>query len=356
MSLATLLTFINRGKNYTTMQRARLLVLVGAATVLTICTPTQAAAQGLQRRAQIRGGGSSDRGKCTIEVVVDGAAEVEIRGDNGILRNISGQQPQWRRFECTGPLPPNAADFRFSGVDGRGRQELVSDPRNGGVAVVRIEDPQGGSEGYTFDLTWSGNGNRGDFGRGPNFGQGGDRRDDRNRRISVDEAVRVCQDAVRQQAAERFNARNVVFQRTAIDDNPGRNDWVIGAIAVRRGGFGRDEIHRFSCSVNFDNGRVRSAEIDPGIDGRSGGFDNRNQPASREAMQQCERAVRERVRRDGYDSVEIESMNVDDRNGRNDWIVGYARARRSNGFDTLDFSCAVDLGNGSLRSVDVRRR
>src|SRR5260370_2783853 len=101
------------------------------------------------------GGVSTDRGKCTIEVVVDGAAEVEVRGDTANLRNLAGQPPRWRRFECNGPLPPNPLDFRFAGVDGRGRQQLVQDPRNGGVAVVRIEDPQNGSEGYTFDLFWS---------------------------------------------------------------------------------------------------------------------------------------------------------------------------------------------------------
>jgi len=110
--------------------------------------------QGFERRATIRGG-SPDRGKCTIEVVVDGASEVEVRGDSAVLRNLSGQLPQWRRFECTGPLPANPRDFRFSGVDGRGKQELIRDPRNGGVAVVRIEDRDNGSEGYTFDLTWS---------------------------------------------------------------------------------------------------------------------------------------------------------------------------------------------------------
>lgn len=108
-------------------------------------------------------GGNPERGKCTIEVVVDGAAEVEVRGDTANLRNLAGQPPQWRRFECNGPLPANPADFRFAGVDGRGRQQLIQDPRNGGVAVVRIEDPQSGSDGYTFDLFWSnayGGGNR----------------------------------------------------------------------------------------------------------------------------------------------------------------------------------------------------
>ena len=88
------------------------------------------------------GGGGGDRGKCTIEVVVDGIAEVEIRGDQGSIQNIAGQPAQWRRFQCSAPLPRNPGEFRFQGIDGRGRQNLVRDPRNGGVAVVRIEDPR----------------------------------------------------------------------------------------------------------------------------------------------------------------------------------------------------------------------
>jgi hypothetical protein len=108
-------------------------------------------------RAQIRGGG--DHGKCTIEVDVDGVAEIEIQGDQGRMRTLSGNPAGWRRMECNQPLPPNPVDFRFSGVDGRGRQTLLRDPSsNRGVAVVRIEDPQGGHEGYTFDIEWGGGG------------------------------------------------------------------------------------------------------------------------------------------------------------------------------------------------------
>jgi hypothetical protein len=118
-------------------------------------------AQASQRRAVMKGGGDPGRGKCTVEVVVDGAAEVEIRGDTGNLRNLSGRPPQWRRFECNGVMPPNPGGFRFAGVDGRGRQELIQDPRDGRGAVVRIEDPDNGAEGYTFDLFWGGNGNPG---------------------------------------------------------------------------------------------------------------------------------------------------------------------------------------------------
>jgi hypothetical protein len=116
-------------------------------------------AQTIPRRADIRGG-AGNRGKCTIEVVVDGVAEVEIRGDNAILRNLGGRPPEWRRFVCDSVMPPNPVDFHFAGVDGRGRQELAREPREGGPAVVRIEDKQGGSEGYTFDITWANVGSR----------------------------------------------------------------------------------------------------------------------------------------------------------------------------------------------------
>ena len=130
----------------------RILTVFAAAAVVA----SQAGAQQYQRRAMMVGGGSPDRGKCTIEVVVDGTAEVEIRGDQGTIRNLAGQPASWRRFECNAPLPPNPVGFRFAGVDGRGRQDLIRDPRQGGAAVVRIEDSQGGSEGYTFDLFWGG--------------------------------------------------------------------------------------------------------------------------------------------------------------------------------------------------------
>jgi hypothetical protein len=47
-------------------------------------------------------------------------------------------------------MPPNPANFRFQAVDGRGRQDLIRDPRNGGVAVVQIDDRQGGHAESVF--------------------------------------------------------------------------------------------------------------------------------------------------------------------------------------------------------------
>ena len=88
------------------MYRQVLLVAAGWAAIA-----GSAYAQTLERTASFLGGGSPDRGKCTIEVVVDTAAEVEIRGNRAILRNIAGQPPQWRRFECTGALPREPGRF-----------------------------------------------------------------------------------------------------------------------------------------------------------------------------------------------------------------------------------------------------
>ncbi len=217
-------------------------------------------AQTMERRANFTGGGGPE-GRCTIEVIVDGAAQVEIRGDRAILRNVFGQTPQWRRFECTSPMPTNPVNFRFQGVDGRGSQRLVGDPRRGGAVVVRIDDPDNGSEGYTFDVFWQGQGGAGfppPGGPGPDRGPGPYRGPDHDRgyrRMSVDDAVRVCQDAVRAQANDRLRGAPIEFRRTTIDDKPGRNDWVIGTFQARRG------IYSFSCSVDFQSGRVRSADF-----------------------------------------------------------------------------------------------
>jgi hypothetical protein len=138
-----------------------------------------AAAQVQTRRASITGNRGDD-GKCTLEVRVDVAAEVEISGDMGRIRTLGGQPASWVRFDCSGALPRNPSDFRFKGIDGRGRVDLVRDPQsNRGIAVVRIEDPKGGSESYTFDLEWRG-GSDYNTGRSGGF----DRRDDDDYRRS----------------------------------------------------------------------------------------------------------------------------------------------------------------------------
>jgi|SRR5579872_964638 len=225
------------------------------------------------RRAVITGG-NEEHGKCTIEVVVDSVAEVEVRGDMATIRTLSGQRSYFRRFQCNRLMPANPPAFRFEGVDGRGRQTLVRDPGRGGVAVVHIEDPKSGSEGYTFDLIWGGHEALPPPppppppGPGPGDRDRGERdRGDRDRGDrgdfpvdTAERAVRGCREAIRDRAADQLNARDIDFRRINVDDAPGRRDWVIGVFEVRRGPeYGHR--YRFSCSVNLDTGRVRSADF-----------------------------------------------------------------------------------------------
>jgi hypothetical protein len=313
----------------------------------------QGSAQQYQRRATMVGGGSPNGGKCTVEVVVDGAADVEIRGDQASLRNLSGQQPQWRRFECSSPMPSNVADFRFSGVDGRGRQQLVQDPRNGGAAVIRIEDPDNGSEAYTFDITWGGYNTA--YNQGPNRGN---EPYDHNRygnpgaRFTTDQAVRVCQDEVRARATRQFGAHAIEFLDTRMDDNPGRNDWVIGRIDVLHGPREPEERLSFSCSVDFDRGSVRSVDLQP-AGGRYPHSDEGYRAYGTNAVfQDCERAVRERLQADGNGWVQFLDTRVNDVPGPKEWIIGDVRTRRG----VMTFSCVVDQRDGNVRVENVRPR
>ncbi len=182
-------------------------------------------------RANVRGGNRGDGGKCTIEVDVDDVAEVEVRGDTARIRTLSGGPSRFRRFECDGIMPPRPAEFRFTGVDGRGRQNLIRDPRNGGVAVVRIEDPKSGREGYTFDLEWRGGGNYGN-GRGYNDRRGDGYDDRRNDRYD-----------------DRRNDRYDDRRNGRYDD---RRDY----------GNGRNQNGAYTVSCSSDNGRRQYCQAD----------------------------------------------------------------------------------------------
>ncbi len=91
-------------------------VLAMLITLSSLAPAVQAQVQ--RMRASIRGG---SEGRCVFEVDVDGAAEVEIHGDTGVLRTLQSRPAVWRRLECSQPLPNNPGDFRFNTTSGRGR-------------------------------------------------------------------------------------------------------------------------------------------------------------------------------------------------------------------------------------------
>jgi hypothetical protein len=180
-----------------------------------------AAAQPIPQRAAIVGGGNPNAGQCTVTVLVDGQAEIEIRGANANMRDLGGAPPQWRRFECTAAMPPNPANFQFAGLNGRGHQNLVAEPRDGGPAVVRIEDSEGGASEYTFRVMWGnypagqdrGPAARDDRGfQGDRGGFPGDRDRPDDRRPDMDGFYRD-----RDASFQGNNGRAMLFQRVRQD-------------------------------------------------------------------------------------------------------------------------------------------
>jgi hypothetical protein len=283
----------------------------------------------------------SPRLGCTIEVVVDVAAEeVEIYGDTGTLRTLGGQPSQWRRLECTSHLPVNPTDFAFTGVHGRGRQALSADPRqNRGVAVIRIEDPKSGSEGYTFDIEWCGGSAPASPYQRPS--------DYSNLSANV---VTGCQNAVRDRALRDYGFRDIYFGAVSADAAAGRSEWIQGTFDTGRGS--RRASFRFSCRMDYRTGEARSVEVTRvAAGGPLGGVLSRPQ-----AVRSCQDAATARAQ-DGYSDVRIRWADADSRPGRQDRVEGTASARGRDGYDTfLDFSCFVDFNNASVRSVIMRPR
>lgn len=128
-----------------------------------------------------------DQGYCVVRVKVDNVVIVHIRGNRIGFETVAGRQAFDQGTECSQPMPAGGAlaDFRFKGVDGRGRVELMEQPSSGNqyTAKVRIEDPKSGDEGYTFKVEWrntnpssnywdNNSGNWGPSGGGWNSGSG----------------------------------------------------------------------------------------------------------------------------------------------------------------------------------------
>ena len=311
-----------------------------------------ACAQDESRQAMITG--KSGGPKCTLEVEVDAVADVEIRGGMARLHTLSGSPATWRRFECNVPMPVNPANFRFRGIDGRGRQTLIGDPMSGGVAVVRLEDPKSGREGYTFDLEW--NGTPGPTAGGPGYQQPGYPQGpdgDRDRRFGPDDAVRRCADAAQDQLRRNGYSDTHVLD-AKMDGNSGRGDWIYGKVAGQRGRY--PETFGFACSVDFQAHRIGAVNLRSSNDGYYGGDADHNRFSRERATRACGEAVQERLRRDGYAEFDMRRIDVDDRPGNNDWIVGDLAASRGDDRDRFEFSCSVDFDGGRIRSINVNRR
>jgi hypothetical protein len=224
------------------MKKNHSLLLSFVALVALTATGT---AQTRYRRAAFVGASDPSEGRCTVSVLVDGAADVEIRGDSAALRTITGPPPQWQRFECTGPLPYSPADLRIRAIEGNGRMTLTHDSSNGNVAVVRINNYDPGDQLYTFDVYWR-----------PQ--QRVYTSSDADRLVvEDDDSIQSCRTAA-ESRIRNDGFRDVRF-RSISKDTRGSNDLITGTATANRP-YGSEQFS-FSCRVDPADGLVRRLDV-----------------------------------------------------------------------------------------------
>jgi hypothetical protein len=297
-------------------------------------------------------GSQGTSGKCTIEVRVDMAAEVDIYGNSGRLRTLAGQPATWIRFVCTDALPFNMKDFRLKGIDGRGSVKLLQDPRsNNSMAVIRIDDPRPGTEGYTFDIEWSGASGGAPAGGlsaatlpASSWGSGN----------TAERAMDLCRAEVHARAERDYGLRDIDITALAVDINLGRNDSITGTFSDTGGNFRRTSGYRFNCMVDFNSNQVRTLDLQRADGSRLQPFSSSMSYGQEQAFRACQDAVVARTNRDGYQNTSFISTALDPR--RSGWVTGAVTASRGPVTDTLDFGCSMDLSSARVLSLQINRR
>lgn len=105
---------------------------------------------------------------------VDDKLEIVISGRSVSYRNISGNKPTDINYRFSETMPSENMNIRVIRRTGRGSVTVSQSPNrvNGYAAVIRIDDPNGGSDRYEFEMRWDTNGNNGN-GNGYNNGNNG---------------------------------------------------------------------------------------------------------------------------------------------------------------------------------------
>ncbi len=236
----------------------------------------QSTLQQREMRATLGGAPANGPGKCTLEVLVDQRAEVEIQEDSALLRRLAGERPQWKRYDCTSLMPLQPTGFKLMKINGRGRVKLTLDPTHGGPAVIEIDDNLPGVGDYIFEISWTApKADKPLTGYAPDLNK--ELEADRKKPPEVvepkpkteqgfvrpfisEEAVRACEDASIDRAVERFHAQVVAIRKSAVDTTPGREEWVVGNLETRRGK--QWDVYHFSCSVDFRERKMRSVDLE----------------------------------------------------------------------------------------------
>jgi hypothetical protein len=201
-------------------------------------------AQTTHRRAVLAYASDPAEGHCTVSVLVDGAADIEIRGDDATMRNVTGYTPRWQRFDCTGPMPVAAADLSLRAIEGNGQITLSRDPYRPGLSTVRVTNLEGGDRLFTFELSWSPS--------RPAYSSG-----EADRSVVDDDAIQSCRTAV-ENRIRNDGYRYVRFGSVAMDDR-GISDRVTGTASASDSY--RTAVFDFNCHVSTTDGQVRTVGL-----------------------------------------------------------------------------------------------
>jgi hypothetical protein len=197
-------------------------------------------------------------GFCKLRVRVDDVTDVIMFGDRVTLRTIRGRPSYDVGSECSSPLPRRGiVDFDFRQTDGPGRANVVDSPdRADGRLMIHVVDPRDGDHKYTLEFRW----------RREHREHWGDWEGERDHdrpgpppppAFGDDRAIAMCQDVVRDRIRDEHHAHDAEFFRVRVDE--GRREWVVGEAAARSRG---DRLRfRFECSVDYHDGRIRSARV-----------------------------------------------------------------------------------------------
>jgi hypothetical protein len=87
---------------------------------------------------------------------VDGTDEILVKGRSVRVNHIADKPIQRQDHRFSSRLPARDVEVELNVVEGRGKVRLMEQPseRNDYAVVVRIEDEQGGSGDYEFELVW----------------------------------------------------------------------------------------------------------------------------------------------------------------------------------------------------------
>lgn len=89
---------------------------------------------------------------------VDQDVQIVIRGRRATVRTLRGQTYRDARYNFNGNSRGNRrGKADVDKRDGRGKVRVIQQPtrRNNYTTIIRIEDPKGGADRYSFTLRWN---------------------------------------------------------------------------------------------------------------------------------------------------------------------------------------------------------